>query len=496
MLAHAHRQTPVRGTRSRAAVPPPHRSASTPNRVAQRGLVQRACLPASECQTRAGSAVQTNVTLQQQESGKREARVENAPPAPAQPRSGTHGARAVNTEAVFDAELPGQRAQWIHGVFVDEDAASTVGARITDCAGWAAESLPAGTPTPQFDNATHRCIFVSPALEREAKEYTNGASTIGGRARADWQSDIIGRLTHEVTHERFLEPSFHSSLPFPPESTRGTCSPRVLDREISELAAEVSEFPLHQGTPSPNSNQALGPWLTRNLTKPGENIPGTIRRIRCSCACTDADALIRAAFDLASRTWTDDQRATFHAHMKRGEGKGFYWPFAVPPRQGAVGANEFSLSGGVTFTGDPVAMLAYRHVLLRWASGRLRLTAGAEGNVAAALVDSPREYGAGVMGLQFVQTPRSTEKAWGGFTARLEAGVGAGSFALNPAGRDPTTQTRGDYVLQVGAGVQFYIPGLTSMVPFSLEAALRTAQPIGGEAQGIHTGLLTGTFAW
>jgi hypothetical protein len=134
-----------------------------------------------------------------------------------------------------------------------------------------------------------------------------------------------------------------------------------------------------------------------------------------------------------------------------------------------------------------VALLSYRFVLKQWASGRLRLTGGIQANLAGILTGAPREFGAGVVGVQYISTPKATEKIFGGLTGRIETGAGMGEFRLTPAGGgDPASFIRGDYILQVGAGVQFFIPGLTSLQPASFEATYRLVEPIGTEAERIH----------
>ena len=60
------------------------------------------------------------------------------------------------------------------------------------------------------------------------------------------------------------------------------------------------------------------------------------------------------------------------------------------------------------------------------------------------------------------------------------AGLGVGEFLLTPVtpGGVETPAVRADYILRVGAGIQFFIPGLTSLTPVSLEAAYRFARPL------------------
>jgi hypothetical protein len=54
---------------------------------------------------------------------------------------------------------------------------------------------------------------------------------------------------------------------------------------------------------------------------------------------------------------------------------------------------------------------------------------------------------------------------------------------------------KGDYVVEVGAGLRFFIPGLRTMIPGSLEAAYRYAKPQGGDAKGISTFGLSVSFS-
>jgi hypothetical protein len=286
-------------------------------------------------------------------------------------------------------------------------------------------------------------------------------------------------MTHEATHERFLAAEF-------PFQKSGLCSRGVLKSELSEMAAKISEFP-HVVNNAEKQTQ----WFKHQATSHGESLPGTIRAIRCKCECENADALIRAGFELASASWSEELKTQFHAHMKRGEGAShdLYWPYELPPREGKVGRHEISLLGGAGLplsNKHAVALMSYRFVLKQWASGRLRITGGAQANIAGILTEAPRELGAAVVGVQYISTPKATEKFFGGVTGRIEGGLGLGDFRLTPAEGDPSFERRGDYILQVGAGVQFFLPGLTKLQPASLEATYRLAEPIGPEAKRIH----------
>jgi hypothetical protein len=445
------------------------------------GFVQRACLAAANCprpeEKGTGTAAEFGRDVAAEEAPERQELKAKLPPK--KPKSGSHGGRAENLTAVAREHVPGD-LELIHGIFVDEAISKRVGARIISCMTWVKGNLPENTPVPEFEGASHRCVFVSKEYEAEAADYISGSSTVGGRSRDDWLINMKMILTHEATHERFLATEF-------PFRKSGLCSRGALKGELSEMAAKISEFPHVANNPELRTQ-----WFKHQATTHGESLPGTIRAIRCSCECAEADALIRAAFELASGSWSKDLKTEFHAHMKRGGGEehDIYWPYELPPRTGTVGRHEVSLLGGPALSMSDrqvVAMLSYRFVLKQWASGRLRLTGGVQGNLAGVLSGAPRELGAAVIGVQYISTPKATEQFFGGLTGRIETGAGVGDFRLTPAGgADPASVRSGDYLLQFGAGVQFFIPGLTRLQPASLEATYRLAEPISPEAERIH----------
>ncbi|WP_187329378.1 eCIS core domain-containing protein [Halomicronema hongdechloris] len=464
---------------------------SGPDNLSRKAFIQRACLPDPECEppdtgeARVGSAKRFGEEVTEKAAPKRAER-KKLPPETA--RSGLHGRPAEAVEHLFQEHISDLRPV-IHGVFVDEDLPDDVGASRADCLQWAQVSLPPGTKVPEFEGAVHSCIFVPAALERQAAIYNSGGVPDPRFTRQEWLRWAVLRvLTHETTHARFLG----ANIRYP--SSDENCTEERLAKEISELAAVISEFPFVNRL----KQDLQDAWFNHHLKDPtevtGESISGAIRDIRCSCECPDADAMIRAAFEFASSSWTERQKQTFHAHMKRGKGKEFdiYWPYDAS-RTGRVGRHELSLAAGVGFSGSDklkVAMLTYRYVMWNWVEGRLRVTGGVQLNLASLFESDPHgEFGAAIGGLQFVSTPVSRDKRFGGFTGRLETGFGLGEFTLEPVApqsRETTVSSR-DWVLQVSGGVQFFIPRFTHLRPVSIEAAYRLAQPLDSDARQINT---------
>lgn len=459
--------------------------------------LQRACLPASQCATpkgvpRAGSAKEYGAAAEAATAPKREAKRQQTP---AQAQAGGHGRRAVEIEKLFVKHLPSSRSL-IHGVFVDDTLPPDADAMHADCLKWANATLPPNSVKTDFTGATHACVFVPKKLEDNAAAYNQLKKTTPDLEEfLRWA--ILRPLTHEVTHERFRE----ARITYPADKS---CSAASLAKELGELAAVISEFPIV----SRLSVKFREPWSKDRLkdprteTTPTESISGSIRDIRCSCACEDADALIRQAFEVASSTWSKEQKREFHLFMTRGEGKpfGVHWPYD-PTRLGRVGRHELSLAGGLGLSGSDrlgVAFLTYRLVVWNLAQGRLRLTAGAQLNVASFLESDPSgELGAAIVGLQYLSTPVSRDKIFGGLTGRVETGLGRGEFSLRPAepGTAGSTGDRHDWILQVSGGVQFFLPGLTKLRPVSLEAGFRWTQPLDPTAQRIQTAILSASFS-
>src|SRR5262249_19720794 len=131
------------------------------------GLVQRACLPASECPAAAaqgpvtGSAATVDATMAAQEAAIHAARPPQTP----------SGRRAPEVEKLFKARLP-NRSPLVYGIFVDDELPPTAGAGHGDCGGLAARAVPADQTALQ-GAAGRGCIRVHGDLEKNAGIYNN-----------------------------------------------------------------------------------------------------------------------------------------------------------------------------------------------------------------------------------------------------------------------------------------------------------------------------------
>jgi hypothetical protein len=362
------------------------------------------------------------------------------------------------------------------------------------CEGWAKESLPDTSDKTLFTGAKHSCIFVPDKLEADAKLFNSAdESKIKSDSvlsqRRQWLSWFILRVfTHEVKHEQFLSHTM-------PVLVENSCAETTIRKDMSELAAIISEFPVVNKLP----NDMQKAWFTAVLkdqekeTSHNQSITGSIKQIRCSCSCKDSDQVIKDVFKFSSTGWSEEELFLFHHHLKAGIGKQMkvYWPFETPIRKGSVGKNELSLSGAVGFSGSKeflVSFLTYRRVLWSLADGRARLRLGADINIPGLVKSNALgELGGVTGGIEFIQRPTSHDQSFGGFRGRVDTGVGYGNFLIRPGDANERVQSGSSLILEVGAGAQFYIPTSTGRFPISGEIFYRVAEPRNGDAEKIQS---------
>ena len=169
------------------------------------------------------------------------------------------------------------------------------------------------------------------------------------------------------------------------------------------------------------------------------------------------------------------------------------------------GQNEFSISGGPSLSGTlPLVLFSYRRFLGDWAGGRMRATLGVDLNEVGLVSelaerDHPAEqrpaseYGSVTGGVQ-ARLGGWGGSRYGGFSVRFETGIGVGRFNLRPAtpGEAPRTGVRPDLILQVGPRAEFLIRvGDAHVLPLSISAAYRLAQPLNSDAEALQGALFS-----
>lgn len=214
-------------------------------------------------------------------------------------------------------------ARWIREVLVDPSMGGEGGA-----GAWHA-------PCP--DDAKVACITVAPAWEDEAREFNTrpDVATIGTRSRAEWRFRTLQMMSHEAAHERFERAPPALTPAFTGRRHRST----LTHKELSELFAQLSEFPVFYGEHMqgdgavPDKLRQLRDDYGARYLEQGqqisENIPGIVMRLRCLNPCAEVDAMLSANFAAASSGWPPAVRQALLT-LLTDPAYGIHWP---APRQ-------------------------------------------------------------------------------------------------------------------------------------------------------------------
>ena len=316
-----HAKTSAKGRNAAPAVgvnQPPVIARYAPIRIARVPCTSAAvCSPPTGVP---GSARDFDASQEAEEASPRDRRKKMTP---ARAVSTGHAGRARQLENFLNAEQPGRIAN-IQGIFIDQDVASGTGAFNQSCAGWIAEALPAGAPTPPgMAGAVKKCVFVPANLNQEALEFnTTTNAIIGGKPRAVWRVKTLQSLIHETEHSRFNTATAGRALPA--GVTSPTCTRITLRKELSEIAAMLSEFPpisraaAAEASPTGPLHKALTKWFPFVFHPPGESIEGALSQMGCDCNCSEVTAFVADTFDevTTSGGWTGTEKADFNAKAR------------------------------------------------------------------------------------------------------------------------------------------------------------------------------------
>ena len=264
------------------------------------------------------------------------------PPDPACTADG-HARRATEFEKLFRPRAPAG-FDLADGVFVDKAISKSVAAYVKKCTAF----------KPRIEG--DRCVFIPDRLEKQAGRYNSGEKKIGGEDREEWFVDTLGTVTHELEHVRFRK-QFPKTEPRPE-----ACEFDDVSRELSELGANMSEFPVvfqAQANKSWHDRRVeLDKWFKYKITQPpkhGETIAGILKAIRCRCECQDVNAYLERLVEFTTKSWTDLEKNTFHSELRDPKWK-LDWPIQtpLPPRDlpSVLLAPSLSIGYGYLGRGD------------------------------------------------------------------------------------------------------------------------------------------------
>lgn len=270
--------------------------------------IKRVCFPAAVCAAPIpGSATEFGRSEEEKEEAHRARRERMSP---TRQRSTGHIGHARQLEIFFLAvsDSPALLSN-VHGIFIDMDLSSETESIIMDCA----------EMEPPITGATKPCIFVHGKLNQQALAFnTTSNAVIGGEPREEWRTQTLATLTHELEHAVF-QTSAHST---PPGISTPTCTRANMGRELSELHAQMSEFPVMFRSipvgagPTHSSRLRMKTWFDDFVGGGKENLKGILKKIGCKCECDETGKFIIDTFNFASATWTAAEKTFFNSEVK------------------------------------------------------------------------------------------------------------------------------------------------------------------------------------
>ena len=304
------------------------RRAVAARRTAAPRALARVCAPAADCATPNTSLsefVQQTESKPENQSKAAKRAANCGPPQKAACTADGHAGVATALTDFLKERSP-SRLDYVSGIFVNKDMPADYGAVTVDCATF--------TPPLPENGGKKFCTTVPDTLEAEAKLYKNpGIKTIGGAPRYTWVTRTLLTLTHETEHGRFdTAAGASATTPLSGPST-GSCKPEDVESDLSEMAAQMSEFPilLHRIEiyPSDVRDKRLASWFDYHLNNGGEDVTGTLKSLRCKCECTDVDNYVKQVVKFAQAGWSSWEKWVYHTEMKKPEHH-LNWPVDPP----------------------------------------------------------------------------------------------------------------------------------------------------------------------
>jgi hypothetical protein len=300
--------------------------------------VARVCLPAAKCAAPPPSLTNFVQQTEADPVNKSKGTKRAADCAAHKPACTSDGHAAVATAlTAFLKDRSPSRLDFVSGLFVNKDMPASWGAVTVGCAGF--------TPPLPVSAGKAFCTTVPDSMEAEAKQYMNTqAAVIGGVDRYTWVTRTLMTLTHETEHGRFdtaAQAPATSPLKGP---AAGSCTPADVEDDLSEMAAQMAEFPILlrriQILPDAVRAQKLASWFQYHLNNGGEDVTGTLTAMRCKCECSEVDAYIKQVAGFAQAGWNSFEKFTYNTEMKKPV-HALNWPVDPPA---AVDVNDLPSS--------------------------------------------------------------------------------------------------------------------------------------------------------
>jgi hypothetical protein len=244
---------------------------------------------------------------------------------PADPacKAGGHGAPATQLQKVLHDYDPARLRNT--PLIVDKDLEE----------GFRALTIRCDRFVPPISGATD-CVTVPETMEQEAAQFnTTMNPTIAGEERGKWRERTLEILFHETGHVQFRE-AFRANRVL---ASQPECFTQDVLSALNELTAMMNEFPLRierlkvsVGFSPEDREKEMDEWRERRIRGTRQSITVSLRTVRCSCNCDEANKMIKETIEFATHSWTQELKNQINREMRdpRWSELDLRWPFVAP----------------------------------------------------------------------------------------------------------------------------------------------------------------------
>jgi uncharacterized protein DUF4157 len=253
---------------------------------------------------------------------------EESGPRPAHPTAATEVKKAANDLA------PGVLKE-IHEVTVNPGLSPNVAAQVDSC-----KEFNVSTP----DKSTS-CMEVPKELEAQAARFNKGKSCLDLKKSEDdldcdfysdrqfWAKELTETMTHEAAHIAFERRT--------PVAISSRTKNEITLHELSELFAQLSEFPVHYRSvrgmvrsqkdveeAEKRLEISIKAWVKLHVESEGEGIRGMLTKIRCLNPCEKVAVMIQSLVESITATWPDEIKNALLQALR--DADKLDWPVPAP----------------------------------------------------------------------------------------------------------------------------------------------------------------------
>ena len=296
----------------------------TPARsIGNQAMLRRApCKTAEACKDIKGDPAKFAEEADKKEKARAEV-LKNAPAGSVEEQERQRaGQRATHFEHILTAHGIDFASQ-VKGFFINPALDGVAGAATTDCA-----DFPGGTPIVPISKGD-KCV----QLPLRSEDKATGVDKTGPLTEdeAALVDKILRIGAHEPQHVAFDKAQQDKTKQINPveddkdpqtqkrQAEEPDCDKNSVDYLLSEISAEIAEFPptFKNLAKQPDQAQATETTASSIALRSGESIHGAITKLKCTCNCQRVDDMVVKTVEFSTKGWPPDQKQAFLQAMTR-----------------------------------------------------------------------------------------------------------------------------------------------------------------------------------